>query len=73
MFAGWLVLAAMLFMFASLLALFPKTLPRAAARKKLATEKKACEGCNKTGEQEMPASLEGKHIILSYFFYLICY
>lgn len=60
------MLAALLFMFASLLALFPKTLPRAAARKKLATEKKACEGCNnKTGEQEMPASLEGIRIILS--------
>lgn len=73
MFAGWLVLAAMLFMFASLLALFPKTLPRAAARKKLATEKKACEGCNKIGEQEMPASLEGKCIIYSLRFFLICY
>ncbi|XP_046672749.1 solute carrier organic anion transporter family member 74D-like [Homalodisca vitripennis] len=56
---GWLVLAALLFMFASLLALFPKTLPRAAARKKLATEKKNCEDFEiKPADPEMPASFQ---------------
>ncbi|XP_054269024.1 solute carrier organic anion transporter family member 74D-like isoform X3 [Macrosteles quadrilineatus] len=54
---GWLVLAVLLFMFASLLALFPKTLPRAAARKMLATEKAAIEE-QKSVEPELPASFQ---------------
>lgn len=36
---GWIILAILLLVFASILALFPKTLPRAAARKVLALER----------------------------------
>ncbi|KAK0090045.1 hypothetical protein PV325_003858 [Microctonus aethiopoides] len=36
---GWIILAILLFLFASIVALFPKTLPRAAARKILALER----------------------------------
>ncbi|XP_051170811.1 solute carrier organic anion transporter family member 74D [Leptopilina boulardi] len=36
---GWIILAILLFLFASIVALFPKTLPRAAARKVLAQQK----------------------------------
>lgn len=36
---GWIILAILLFLFASIIALFPKTLPRAAARKVLALER----------------------------------
>ena len=36
---GWLILAVILLIASSLLALFPKTLPRAAARRRLAKER----------------------------------
>lgn len=36
---GWIILGILLFIFASIIALFPKTLPRAAARKILALER----------------------------------
>ncbi|XP_058794443.1 solute carrier organic anion transporter family member 74D isoform X2 [Phymastichus coffea] len=53
---GWIILAILLFIFASILALFPKTLPRAAARKIL-RNKSAASFTDKQQEQELPASL----------------
>ncbi|XP_008217820.1 solute carrier organic anion transporter family member 74D [Nasonia vitripennis] len=56
---GWIILAILLFIFASILALFPKTLPRAAARKALALERNKSSASIKDQEQEpeLPASL----------------
>ncbi|XP_073991021.1 solute carrier organic anion transporter family member 74D-like isoform X1 [Rhodnius prolixus] len=51
--AGWLLLAAIMFVFASLLGLFPKTLPRAAVRK----AQERSKGQEQKREAEMPASL----------------
>ncbi|XP_011500420.1 PREDICTED: solute carrier organic anion transporter family member 5A1 [Ceratosolen solmsi marchali] len=57
---GWIILAILLFVFASILALFPKTLPRAAARKVLALErnKSATNIKDAPQEPELPASLK---------------
>ncbi|XP_039275569.1 solute carrier organic anion transporter family member 74D [Nilaparvata lugens] len=57
---GWLVLAAMLFVAASFLALFPKTLPRAAARRALALDrlKNGEPGGDVKIESEMPTSFK---------------
>ena len=54
---GWIILAFLLVIFASVIALFPKTLPRAAARKVLALERNK-SATNVKGEQEpeLPAS-----------------
>ncbi|KAK9505167.1 hypothetical protein O3M35_009278 [Rhynocoris fuscipes] len=51
--AGWLLLAGIMFIFASLLGLFPKTLPRAAVRK----AQERSKGQEEKHEPEMPASL----------------
>lgn len=56
---GWIILAILLFIFASIIALFPKTLPRAAARKVLALQRnKSGSSIKQDGEQEseLPAS-----------------
>ncbi|CAL1679964.1 unnamed protein product [Lasius platythorax] len=56
---GWIILAILLFVFASIVALFPKTLPRAAARKVLALQRnKSASSIKQQGEQEseLPAS-----------------
>jgi hypothetical protein len=57
---GWIILAILLFVFASIIALFPKTLPRAAARKVLALErnKSAASVKDAPQEPELPASLK---------------
>ncbi|CAG9772829.1 unnamed protein product [Ceutorhynchus assimilis] len=49
---GWLILAFILFVFASLLALFPKTLPRAAVRKEI--KRQASRVSNKPMDEEPP-------------------
>ncbi|XP_031830783.1 organic anion transporting polypeptide 58Dc [Nomia melanderi] len=55
---GWIILAILLFIFASVIALFPKTLPRAAARKVLASERnKSATNMKADQEPELPASL----------------
>ncbi|XP_014214471.1 solute carrier organic anion transporter family member 2A1-like [Copidosoma floridanum] len=58
---GWIILAILLFVFASVVALFPKTLPRAAARKVLAQERNKSASNLKAAanqqEQELPASV----------------
>ncbi|KAG7205509.1 hypothetical protein KM043_007490 [Ampulex compressa] len=55
---GWIILAILLFIFASVLALFPKTLPRAAARKALALERnKSATSIKADQEPELPASI----------------
>lgn len=59
---GWLVLGSLLFVFGSLLAFFPKTLPRAAARKE---EKQSHvstieqNDSTTTKKEELPSSLKG--------------
>ncbi|XP_023288345.1 solute carrier organic anion transporter family member 2A1-like [Orussus abietinus] len=58
---GWIILAILLFIFASVIALFPKTLPRAAARKVLALERsKSLSSYKEDQEQEceLPASFQ---------------
>lgn len=50
---GWLILASLLFVFGFLMALFPKTLPRAAARKEMDSAKA------KKDPPDMPTSLSG--------------
>ena len=53
---GWIILAILLFLFASILALFPKTLPRAAARRILALQKnKSASNMNGVQEPELPS------------------
>ncbi|KAL0126171.1 hypothetical protein PUN28_004946 [Cardiocondyla obscurior] len=55
---GWIILAILLFIFASVIALFPKTLPRAAARKVLALERnKSAASIKGEQESELPASI----------------
>ncbi|XP_043494572.1 solute carrier organic anion transporter family member 74D-like [Polistes fuscatus] len=56
---GWIILAFLLFLFACVIALFPKTLPRAAARKVLALERNKSAASIKANDQEpeLPASL----------------
>ncbi|XP_035719579.1 solute carrier organic anion transporter family member 74D-like [Vespa mandarinia] len=56
---GWIILAFLLFVFACVIALFPKTLPRAAARKVLALERNKSAASIKGNDQEpeLPASL----------------
>ncbi|XP_066600872.1 solute carrier organic anion transporter family member 74D [Prorops nasuta] len=55
---GWIILAFLLFLFASVIALFPKTLPRAAARKVLALERnKSSSSFKADQEPELPASV----------------
>ncbi|XP_015609202.1 solute carrier organic anion transporter family member 2A1 [Cephus cinctus] len=56
---GWIILAILLFVFASVIALFPKTLPRAAARRVLAIERSKSNSSFKgeNPEPELPASL----------------
>lgn len=55
---GWIILAFLLFIFASIIALFPKTLPRAAARKVLALERnKSATSIKGDQEPELPASI----------------
>ena len=55
---GWIILAILLFIFASVIALFPKTLPRAAARKVLALERnKSATNVKGDQEPELPASI----------------
>ncbi|KAL1123244.1 hypothetical protein AAG570_002331 [Ranatra chinensis] len=51
---GWLILAAIMFICASILGLFPKTLPRAAARKVLSQERSKSQLSDE--EPELPAS-----------------
>ncbi|KAJ3639424.1 hypothetical protein Zmor_002785 [Zophobas morio] len=52
---GWIILAIILFVFASLLALFPKTLPRAAVRKEM-LKKQSCAVFE--AEPELPTSFK---------------
>ncbi|XP_967848.2 solute carrier organic anion transporter family member 74D [Tribolium castaneum] len=53
---GWIILALVIFIFASLLALFPKTLPRAAVRREL-LKKQICKKNKKCEpEPELPTS-----------------
>ncbi|XP_032662580.1 solute carrier organic anion transporter family member 74D-like [Odontomachus brunneus] len=55
---GWIILAILLFIFASVIALFPKTLPRAAARKVLALERnRSATSIKGEQESELPASI----------------
>lgn len=51
---GWIILAILLFVFASIVALFPKSLPRAAARKALAQQKKSAN-LKEDQEVELPS------------------
>lgn len=51
---GWAILGVPLFIFASFLALFPKELPRAHARKKLKLQQSV-----ENPETELPASFKG--------------
>lgn len=53
---GWLALAAVMFVIASMIGLFPKTLPRAAQRKLKAVESNP----KFVYEPDMPASLKGE-------------
>jgi len=53
---GWIIISVVLAVLASLLALFPKTLPRAAVRRMVALERQSSV---KT-EPELPASISGK-------------
>lgn len=66
-FIGWLLLAAIMFVFASLLGLFPKTLPRAAVRK----AQERSKGQEQKREAEMPASLSGKTSVDDVLFFQI--
>ena len=54
---GWIIISIVLAALASLLALFPKTLPRAAVRKMMALERQSSVA--KT-DPELPASVSGK-------------
>lgn len=54
---GWTILAALLFLFASFLALFPKELPRAHMRKKLKIQLSEEKG--EETQTERPASFKG--------------
>jgi len=54
---GWIIISIVLAVLASLLALFPKTLPRAAVRRMVALERQSSVA--KT-EPELPASVSGK-------------
>ncbi|KAJ8669937.1 hypothetical protein QAD02_001196 [Eretmocerus hayati] len=55
---GWIILAILLFIFASILALFPKTLPRAAARKILRNKSgTSLKAKSEPEEPELPASI----------------
>lgn len=55
---GWIILGAILAVFSTLIALFPKTLPRAAVRKAIAQEKN--KGKVLEEDQDVPASFRGK-------------
>lgn len=55
---GWTILAGGLFIFASCLALFPKELPRAHARRQLKMQ--ISEENGETIQQELPASFKGR-------------
>ncbi|XP_026294065.1 solute carrier organic anion transporter family member 74D-like [Frankliniella occidentalis] len=59
---GWIILAALLFLFASVLGLFPKMLPRAAARRAAAKELKEKEG----GVAEEHSSASLKDMLLTF-------
>ncbi|KAK3908294.1 Solute carrier organic anion transporter family member 74D [Frankliniella fusca] len=60
---GWIILAVLLFLFASVLGLFPKTLPRAAARRAAAKEVKDKEG---GGAEEHESSASLKDMLLTF-------
>ncbi|XP_034248496.1 solute carrier organic anion transporter family member 74D [Thrips palmi] len=53
---GWIILAVLLFLFASVLGLFPRTLPRAAARRLHAQQDKDAKG--EDGEEQPAASIK---------------
>lgn len=57
---GWIILALVLFIFSSLLALFPKTLPRAAARKELLRKQASRVSQKSEIDPELPASFKGQ-------------
>jgi hypothetical protein len=54
---GWIIISIVLAVLASLLALFPKTLPRAAVRRMMALEKQ-----KSSDEPELPTSVSGKKL-----------
>lgn len=56
---GWLILAFVLFIFASLLALFPKTLPRAHYRRELLKRQISNMTTNIPLDTELPTSFKG--------------
>lgn len=56
---GWLILGGILFIFATILGMFPKTLPRAALRRQIALEKKNIDE-NET-KNDPPASMKGRN------------
>ncbi|XP_008556460.1 solute carrier organic anion transporter family member 74D-like [Microplitis demolitor] len=58
---GWIILAILLMLFASIIALFPKTLPRAAARKVLALERSKSTASYREQER-LQAKKEKKNI-----------
>jgi hypothetical protein len=59
--AGWIIISIVLAVLASLLALFPKTLPRAAVRKMMALERQKSVA---KSEPELPTSVSGKRLTL---------
>jgi hypothetical protein len=58
---GWIIISIVLAVLASLLALFPKTLPRAAVRKMMALERQKSVA---KSEPELPTSVSGKRLTL---------
>lgn len=62
---GWIILGGLLFIFATIIGMFPKTLPRAALRRKIAAEKKNLMIEDKE-KSEPPASMKG--LRYQYFF-----
>ena len=55
---GWIILAILLFIFAGIIALFPKTLPRAAVRKMIALERnKSASSIKDNEDPDKPASI----------------
>jgi hypothetical protein len=64
--AGWIIISIVLAVLASLLALFPKTLPRAAVRKMMALERQKSVA---KSEPELPTSVSGKRLMLHLKFF----
>lgn len=57
---GWIILGFVLFVFSTLLALFPKTLPRAAVRKELLKRQASKVSTVSVPEPDIPTSFKGK-------------